>query len=105
MQFRAARRQFRDFMLENFPATPEFVANIDVDVRRLYHMRADQHSFQETVRITLQIITILEGAGLALVAIDRHQSRAGFTEHRTPFAAGRESSAPESTQGRVVEGF
>ncbi len=52
------------------------------------------------MRIGFEIIAILEGAGLALVAIDRHQPRPGLAEHRAPFASGRKAGAAEAAQAR-----
>ena len=55
------------------------------------------------MRIGFEIEAVLEGAGLALVAIDRHQPRAGLAQHRAPFAPGREAGAAETAQDGVVE--
>ena len=55
------------------------------------------------MRIGFEIEAVLEGAGLALVAIDRHQPRAGLAEHRAPFAPRREAGAAETAQRGVVE--
>ena len=55
------------------------------------------------MRIDLEIIAVLEGARLALVAIDRHQPRLRLGEHRAPFAPGRETGAAEPAKLRVVE--
>ncbi|MGC0323523.1 hypothetical protein ABIG06_004152 [Bradyrhizobium sp. USDA 326] len=66
-------------------------------------MRPDQHALDETVRIGFQIVAVLERAGLALVAIDRHQPRPGLAEHRAPFAPGGEAGAAEAAQRGVVE--
>ena len=57
------------------------------------------------MRIGFEIIAILEGAGLALVAVDRHQPRPGLAEHRAPFASRRKAGAAEPAQRRVVERF
>ena len=55
------------------------------------------------MRIGFEIVAVLERAGLALVAIDRHQPRPGLAEHRAPFASRREAGAAEPAQRRVVE--
>ena len=55
------------------------------------------------MRIGLEIEPILERAGLALVAVDRHQPRARLAEHRAPFARGRKARAAEPAQARPVE--
>jgi hypothetical protein len=82
-----------------------FVAQIDVDLRRLHDVGADQHALNEAVRIRFEIISILERAGLALVAIDRHQPWPGLAQHRAPFAPRGKTGAAETAQGRVVEDF
>src|ERR1700754_4101378 len=66
-------------------------------------MSADQHPFNETMRISFEVPAVLERARLALVAIDRHQPRAGLAERRAPFAPGGETGAAETAQRRVVE--
>ena len=66
-------------------------------------MRADQRAFQEAVQIAQQIEPVLESAGLAFIAIDRHQPRAGLAEHRAPFAAGGKAGAAEPAQAGSVE--
>ena len=52
-----------------------------------------------------EIEAVLEGAGFALVAIDRHQPRTGLAEHRAPFAARGKAGAAEAAQADVVERF
>ena len=52
------------------------------------------------MRIGFEIIAVLERAGLALVAIDRHQPRARLAQHRAPFAPGRKAGAAEAAQRR-----
>jgi hypothetical protein len=99
----AIRRQFRDLALQNFARSRIFVADVDVDLGRFDNLRADQHALDKAVRIGLEIIAILERAGLALVAVDRHQPRPGLAEHRAPFSPGRKARAAETAQGRVVE--
>ena len=68
-------------------------------------MRADQHALKKAVRISLQVTAVFERARLALIAIDRHQPRAGFAKHRAPFASRRKTGAAQAAQARVVERF
>ena len=103
VQRRTARRQLGDLEREHLERGRIFVADVDVDVGRIDDMRADQRALEETVRIALQIEAILEGAGLALVAVDRHQPRPGLAEHRAPFAPGRKAGAAEPAQAGIVE--
>ncbi len=66
-------------------------------------MGADQHALEKAMRIALEIPAVLEGAGLALVAIDRHQPRPGLAEHRAPFSSRRKTGAAKPAQRGVVE--
>ena len=80
-----------DLPLEQHAALRVFVAQIDIDVARLDRPGADQHAFEEAVRIGLEEIAVLEGAGLALVGIDRHQPRLPARRARAPICARWES--------------
>ena len=55
------------------------------------------------MRIGLEIVAILERAGLALIAIDRHQPWTGLAEHRAPLSPGRKARAAKAAQRRIVE--
>ena len=105
MNCRAARRQLCDFALEDLARGRIFVAKIDIDVGRFDHMRADQHALKKTMRISFEIVAILERAGLALVAIDCHQPRTWLAQHRAPFTPRWKASTAETAQTRVVERF
>ncbi len=70
--------------------------------RGVDHPGGDQHAFDEAVRIQLQIIAILESAGLTLVGIDRKEPRRRLGTHEAPFAPGREASAAETAQSGVA---
>ena len=89
-----------DFLEQHQAEFGIFVAQIEIDVRRLDHPGREQHALDEAMRIALEIIAILEGADLAFVAVDRHQARAFFRAHQRPFAAGRKSGAAKSAQTR-----
>ncbi len=82
-----------------------FVAQVDVDLRRLDHPGRDQHPFEKAVRVGLEEIAVLEGAGLALVGVDRQQPRRRLLAHQTPFASGRKPGAAEPAQAGVFEDF
>ena len=100
---RTARRQLCDLALEHFERGRIFVAQIDVDVGRVDDMRADQHAFEEAMRIGIEIEAILERAGLALVAIDaisRGPGSPSTARHLRPVGKAR---AAEPAQGGVVE--
>jgi hypothetical protein len=42
-----------------------FVAQVDVDVVDAHGPRGNQHPFEEAMRIALEVVAILERAGLA----------------------------------------
>ena len=71
--------------------------------RGLDHPGGDQHAFDEAVRIALEIVAVLEGAGLALVGVDREQARRRLGAHQRPFAAGRKAGAAEAAQSGVAD--
>src|ERR1700736_1430068 len=58
-----------------------FVAQVEIDVGSLDRPGADQHALEHAMRIGLEIVAVLEGAGLALVGVDRHQPRALLLAH------------------------
>ncbi len=97
------RGQRRDLAVEDRPALRVFVAQINVDVGGLDHPGGDQHAFEKAVRVGFEKIAVLEGAGLALVAIDREQARGGLLAHQTPFAPGRKPGTTEPAQPRMLE--
>ena len=61
--------------------------------------------FEKTVRVGFEKIAVLEGAGLAFVAIDREQPRARLLAYQPPFAPGRKPGAAEPPQPGMFEGF
>src|SRR6185295_10245100 len=64
---RGIRLQLLQFVFEDLPAARVFIAQVDVDLGDADRPRGDQHPFQETVRVALEVPAVLEGAGLALV--------------------------------------
>ncbi len=55
--------------------------------------------------IGVEVVLILEGPGLTLVAVHRHQARTGLAAHGAPLAARREAGAAQPPQGSIVEDF
>ena len=53
------------------------------------------------MRVAFKKQPVLEGAGLALVAVDGHEARAFFGAHETPFPPGRETGAAQTPQPAV----
>ncbi len=71
-----------------------FVANIDLALVGTDRVGADDHAFEHRVRVALHDRAILEGTGVALVAVAQHE--APVTGRRlagTPLASGVESGA------------
>ncbi len=91
-----------DLAVEDRAALRVFVAQIDVDVGSLDHPGGDQHPFQKTMRVGFEKIAVLEGAGLALVTIDRQEARCGLLAYQPPFAPGRKPRTPEPAQPRML---
>ena len=79
------------------------VAQVDPDRVDAGGPGRDQHAFEEAVRVALQAPAVLEGAGLALVGVDRHQPRRRLRAHDAPLARGRESGATEPAQPGAVQ--
>ena len=101
---RQARRLDRgDLAFEDRAALRVLVAQVDVDLGRLDHPGGDQHAFEEAVRVGFEKIAVLEGAGLALVGVDRHQPRRRLLPHQAPFAPGRKPGAAEPAQPGMLE--
>ena len=73
-----------------------FVAHIEVDALGLDRPGRDQRAFEHAVGFSLEIEAVFEGAGLALVAVDGHQSGARIAANDLPFAPGRETGPAQS---------
>jgi hypothetical protein len=80
-----------DLTRQDRAARRVFVAQIDVDVGDADRPRRDQHPLEESMRVALEIVTILERARLALVDVDRHQPRLRLAADDLPLAADRET--------------
>ena len=78
------------------------VAQVDVDGVDADRPRGDQHAFEEAVRVALEVVAVLERAGLALVDVDRHQPRRGLGAHDLPLAPGGKAGAAQAAQRRVL---
>ena len=79
-----------------------FVAQVNVDAAHADRPRGDDHAFEETVRIALEVGAILEGARLPFVDVDGHHFRARLGTHNAPFAPGRETRTAEPAQARML---
>ena len=92
-----------DLLDEDLAGDRILVAQIDVDGLGLDGPGADQHALEEGMRIALEEVAILEGADLALVAVDGHHARFRRRSDEAPFAARREAGAAEAAQPAVVQ--
>ncbi len=79
-----------------------FVADVDVDRLDLAGPAGDQGAFKEPVGIEFQVVTVLEGSGLALVAVDRQDPGFRLLAHQLPFAAGGKACSPKTAQAGVL---
>jgi hypothetical protein len=87
--------QRRDFVRQDVQHRRIFVAHIEIDALGLDRPGGDQRPFEHLMRIALEIVAVLEGPWLALVAVDGHETGAGIAADDLPFAPGRESCATE----------
>src|SRR5690606_34118041 len=95
-------REERQLALQHLAAAVIFVAQVDIDFGDADGPCGDQHAFQETMRIALEVVAILERAGFALVDVHRHQARLGLRTDDAPFAPRGEARATQATQARVL---
>ena len=76
-----------------------FGANVDDSFGRAHHVTADDHAFQQRVRIALDLVAVHVGAGIAFIGIadDVLLIRLGFGQE-LPLVAGQVSRAAASAQ-------
>src|SRR5882672_7226007 len=101
---RARRRgpECGELALQNGAAAVIFVPQIDIDVVYADRPCGDNRAFEKSVWIALEVVAVLERAGLALVDVDRHEPGSGLARDNLPFAAGREAGAAEPPQPRIL---
>src|SRR5258705_7891779 len=97
---RGIRAKRGQLALEDGAATVVLVTEIDVDGVDPDDPRRDNRTLEKTMWIALQVVAVLEGAGLSFDDVDRHQARRRFRSDDLPFAAGREAGAAEAAQPR-----
>ena len=93
--------EFCQLGFENLTATGVFVAQVYPDLADADRPGSHQHAFEEAVRVQLQVVPVLERAGLAFVNIDRHVTRCVVAGHNAPLAADRETCTPQAAQAGV----
>src|SRR5215472_4000442 len=94
-----------DLLRKEQPYLWIFIANVNVSLGGLDHPGRDQRAFDEPMRITFEIESILERAGLAFVGIDGEQPRRGFGAHQRPFASGGKTGAAKTAQTSIADDF
>jgi len=103
MHRRAARRQLCNFNRQQLVRGGIFVAQIDIDVRRIDDVGRNQGSLEKAMRVTEQVEAVLECPGFTLVGIDDHHPRSRLSQHRAPFAPGRKTGAAKPAQAGIVK--
>ena len=98
---RRIRLQRRDLLLRSLAAAVVLVAKVDIDLRDADRPGRDQRTFEEAVRVAFEVETVLEGAGLALIDVDRHQPGRRLGRDDLPLAARRKARSAEAAQTRV----
>ena len=106
--------------LQQCAAAVVFVAQVDVDGLGAHHLGRDEHAFQKTVWVALQIGAVLEGSRLAFVNVHGHHGRAakrprvawgglglgksGLLPNNAPLAPCRKPRTAQAAQARVLHG-
>ena len=88
---------------QQLPAAGVFVPQVEVDGVHVHHVGGDQRPLQEAVGVALQVVAVLEGAGLPLVDVHHHPPRRRLPAHDAPLAAHRETGAAEAPQAGVLQ--
>ena len=108
-QFQARQRTGRvgleggEFLLQQGAAAVVFVAQVEVAAVHADHLGGNQHPFEKAVRVALQVMPVLEGAGFALVDVHGHEARRRLRAHDAPLAGGRKSGAAQAAQSGGIQ--
>src|SRR5947208_12570283 len=94
--------QLEQFFLQNGAAAGVFIPEVDVDLAHARAPGGDQHALEKAVRIALEVPAVLEGPRLALVDVQRHQTRLGLRGDDAPFAPRREAGPAQAAQTGVL---
>ncbi len=95
--------QPRELALEQGAQAVVLVTQVDPYRLDAHGPGGNQHALERAVRVALEGPAVLEGAGLALVDVDRHVARPGKAAHDAPLAPGREPRAAQAAQAGVLE--
>src|SRR5262249_15231254 len=90
-----------DLMAEDVQYCRILIAHIEVDALGIDCPSRDQRAFEHRVRLVLEIEAVLEGARLAFVAVDGHQSGTRIGPHDLPLAPGGEPRATQASQPSI----
>ncbi len=96
----AGFRERLDFAVEDFQHGWIFVAHVDVDVFCFHRPGGNERAFEQAVRIVLEVMPVLEGAGLAFVAVYRHQPWAGVGPDDLHFVPAGKPAPPDRAAPR-----
>ncbi len=87
-----------DLAIEDGENRRIFVAHVDEAARRIDRPGGDQHPLEEDMRRAFEHVAILEGPGLALVAVDGEEPRRRRLLHEAELLARREACTAEAAQ-------
>ena len=91
--------RFGDRALEDLGAVDELAADVDEGLLGLDGPRGDRDAFQHLVRVLVDDLAVLVGAGLGFVGVDDEVSGlARLTVEELPLHAGREAGAAAAAQ-------
>ena len=95
--------QLRDLILQDVQDRRIFIAHVDIGFFSLDRPGGDQRAFQEPMGLAFEIVAVLEGAGLAFIAIDREITGRFSCPDELPFPMAGEAGAAEAAKARLVE--
>ena len=99
---RAVLVGFVERALDALEPEGELAAHVDEGARRLDGVGGDEHALDELMGVALDQQVVLEGGGLALVAVDHQVGGRRLAQHR-PLATGREPGSAPTEQAHGVD--
>src|SRR5215472_117161 len=91
-----------DSALQPLGRTKVLAANVQVSFMTADSIRGDDESFQQSVRVALQNISVLESAGLALVCVHHQIPRlGGLLRNEGPLLPGRKPRPAQPAKPRL----
>ena len=93
------RAGFLERLIQNLRAFGHFAANINVSQLHVIREAGDDHALDELMRILVDDLAILEGAGLGFVRVaDQINRLAAATIHETPLETAGETGTATTAQ-------